>query len=186
MLPLLLSATLLLAAAPTTAAQRPGDAVAEARKLIRQQRYNDAINRLEQHLEASPSDPEALTYFAAARLYADRDYLQGQEMFARAFHAGGGASFFITHSHESMMSGEDVTNYCRGWLHLRPGVIEYAPEEGGHGFRAAHNQVVEIKQNRHKTFFHVKLGGANQNFRPRTGDERETLLILALYKKFSR
>src|SRR5215211_6652734 len=115
-------------------------------------------------------------------MYADHEYLKAQEMFVRAFGAGGGASFFVTHSHESMMSGEDVTNYCRGWLHLRRGKLEFVPDEGPHGFSTPFAQVTEFKQNRHKRFFHVKLGdGPNQNFRPRSGEELETLLILALY-----
>jgi tetratricopeptide (TPR) repeat protein len=187
LLSLLLSAALLLAPLlPAPRAQRSAEVVAEAQKLIRQQRYGDAVNRLEQFLETSPEDAEALTYLAAAHLYADRDYLKAQEAFTSAFRAGGGASFFVTHSHESMMSGEDVTNYCRGWLHLRRDRLEFVPDEGLHGFSVRFADVVEFKQNRHKKFFHVKLGGANQNFRPRTGEELETLLILALYKRFSR
>jgi tetratricopeptide (TPR) repeat protein len=188
LLSLLISAALLLAPlpAPGPRAQRSAEVVTEAQKLIRQQHYADAINRLEQFLETSPEDAEALTYLAAAHLYADREYLKAQEMFVRAFRAGGGASFFVTHSHESMMSGEDVTNYCRGWLHLRRDRLEFVPDEGSHGFVVSYADIVEFKQNRHKSFFHIKLGDANQNFRPRTGDELETLLILALYKKFSR
>ncbi|HEX8558928.1 MAG TPA: hypothetical protein VF668_12540 [Pyrinomonadaceae bacterium] len=188
MLSVLIFAALLLAPPPSRAPrpQRSAEVVAEAQKLIRQQRYADAINRLEQFLETSPEDAEALTYLAAAHLYADREHLKASEMFTRAFDAGGGASFFVTHSHESVMSGEDVTNYCRGWLHLRRGRVEFAPDEGTHGFSARYADVAEFKQNRHKSFFHLKLGGANQNFRPRTKEELETLLILALYKRFSR
>jgi len=160
--------------------------VAQARGLIRQQHYDSAVTRLEQYLETSPDDPEALTYLATAHLYADHDYLKAEEMFERAYRAGGGASFFVFHSHESMLSGEDITSYCRGWLHLRRGGLEFVPEEGDHGFRMTYAEVTEIKQNRHKSFFHIKREGGNQNFRPRLDDERETLLILALYKKFSR
>ena len=188
LLSLLLSASLLLTPllAPVPRAQRSAEVVAEAQKLIRQQRYTDAVNRLEQFLETSPEDAEALTYLAAAHLYADRDYLKAQEAFTSAFRTGGGASFFVTHSHESMMSGEDVTDYCRGWLHLRRDRVEFTPDEGMHGFSVRFTDIVEFKQNRHKSFFHIKLGGANQNFRPRTKEELETLLILALYKRFSR
>lgn len=189
LLSLLICVALLLASpppAPGLRAQRSAEVVAEAQKLIRQQRYADAINRLEQFLETSPEDAEALTYFAAAHLYADHEYLKAQEMFVRAFGAGGGASFFVTHSHESMMSGEDTTDYCRGWLHLRRGQLVFAPDEGMHGFSVRYTDIVEFKQNRHKRFFHIKLTGANQNFRPRSNEELETLLILALYKKFSR
>ena len=189
LLSLFVSAALLLAPARArgpAAQEGPPEPVAQAQKLVRQQRYGDAISRLEQFLETSPENGEALTYLAAAQLYADRDHLKAQEAFTRAFRAGGGASFFVTHSHESMMSGEDVTNYCRGWLHLRRGRLEFAPDEGAHGFSARFADIVEFKQNRHRKFFHVKLGGANQNFRPRTGEELETLLILALYKRFSR
>ena len=53
-------------------------------------------------------------------------------------------------------------------------------------FDPSYGEVVEFKQNRHKSFFHIKRGSSNQNFRPRSGEELETLLILALYKKFSR
>lgn len=189
LLSLLLSAALLLAPQPPAPAPRPqrsAEVVAEAQKLIRQQRSADAINRLEQFLETAPEDAEALTYLAAAHLYAEHDYLKAQEMFVRAFRAGGGASFFVTHSHETMMSGEDTTNYCRGWLHLRRDSLQFVPDEGMHGFSVRYADIIEFKQNRHKSFFHVKLGGANQNFRPRSADELETLLILALYKKFSR
>ena len=186
LLSLLVCAALLTAPAPAPRPQRSAEAVAAAQKLIRQQRYSDAINHLEQFLETAPGDAEALTYLAAAQLYSDREYLKAQEAFTKAFRAGGGASFFVTHSHESMMSGEDVTNYCRGWLHLRRDRLEFVPDEGMHGFSVRHADVLEFKQNRHKRFFHVKLGGANQNFRPRSGEELETLLILALYKRFSR
>lgn len=189
LLSLLVSAAILFAPAPAPRLpQRPAEVVNEAQKLIRQQRYADAVNRLEQFLETSPADPEALTYIATARMYSDREYLKAQEAFTQAFRAGGGASFFVTHSHESMLSGEDTTNYCRGWLHLRRGKLEYVPDgEAGHGFSVPFAEIVEFKQNRHKRFFHVKLGpGPNQNFRPRSGEELETLLILALYKRFSR
>jgi tetratricopeptide (TPR) repeat protein len=185
----LLISTIFLFTAPIAsraALKGPSDIINDAQRLIRQQRYDDAINRLEQYLETSPGDAEALTYLATAHLYAGHDYLRGQEMFEHAFRVGGGASFFVTHSHESVLSGGDVTDYCRGWLHLRRGRIEFVPEDGSHGFRVPYAEVVEIKQNRHKAFFHVKIGGANQNFRPRAGGELETLLILALYKKFSR
>jgi tetratricopeptide (TPR) repeat protein len=185
---LILSAVVLLVAAtvPPAPPRNPAGVVADARRLIRQQRYNDAINLLEQYLETSPDDGEALTYFGAAHLYAERDFVKAQEMFERAFRAGGGASFVVNHSHESMMSGDDMTVYCRGWLDLRHDRLDFVPEEGDHGFSLAYGEVAELKQNRVKAFFHLKRGGANQNFRPRTGDERETLLILSLYKKFSR
>ena len=188
LLPLLISAALLLAPPPPIGprAQRSAEVVAAAQKLIRQQRYGDAITRLEQFLETSPEDAEALTYLATTQLYSDRDYLKAEEAFTRAFRAGGGASFLVTHSHESMMGGDDVTDYCRGWLHLRRDRLEFAPDEGLHGFSVRYADIVELKQNRHKKFFHLKLGGTNQNFRPRSGEELETLLIIALYKRFSR
>jgi tetratricopeptide (TPR) repeat protein len=183
---LLISAALVFSSPPTARAQHTSDAVKAAQVLIRQQRYDEAISRLEQLLETSPEDPDALTYLATARLYVDHDYVKAEEMFEHAFRAGGGASFLVTHSHESMMSGEAVMDYCRGWLHLRRGGIEFVPEEGTHGFQMPFGAVVEFKQNRHKSFFHIKHDSSNQNFRPRSGEELETLLILALYKKFSR
>lgn len=183
---LVISAALLFQPTPALTGQHSSDVIREARRLIVQQRYDEAISKLEPLLEASPEDPEALTCLATARLYADRDYAKAEEMFERALRAGGGASFIVNHSHESMMSGEDTTDYCRGWLYLRRDGVEFVPEEGDHGFRVSYADVTEFKQNRHKSFFHIKHGGGNQNFRPRSGQELETLLILALYKKFSR
>ena len=186
MIALIISAALVFSAPTAPRAQHSSEVVKAAQGLIRQQRYDEAISRLEQLLETSPEDPDALTYLATARLYVDHDYVKAEGMFERALRAGGGASFLITHSHESMMSGGDVTDYCRGWLHLRRDHIEFVPEEGDHGFQVTYGEVVEFKQNRHKSFFHIKHGSSNQNFRPRSGEELETLLILALYKKFSR
>jgi len=154
-------------------------------ELIRQQRYNDAINRLEQILEVQPAQPQALTYLATAQMYSDRDFLKAQKSFEEAFRMGGGATFFVNHSHEKL-AGNEIVDYCRGWLHLRKEGIEFVPSEGEHGFSLAYSKIVECKQNRwSKSFFHLKFGEKNQNFRGRTGDESEVLLIVALYKKFA-
>lgn len=186
MFALILSALLLLASAPTTSTQKSKDVVAEAQRLIRQQRFNDAVNRLELFLETTPSDAEALAFYGTAQMYADRDFLKAQQTFEASFSAGGGASFWVNHSHQSSFDGDDLTDYCRGWLHLRKEGVEYVPDEGDHGFRMPYSDIAEFKQNRFKTFFHIKREGKHQNFRPRTAEQRETLLILVLYKKFAR
>jgi hypothetical protein len=172
------------AAAAQTAPKSP--VVSEAQRLIRQQRYNDAINRLEMHLEAAPQDGEAMAYLGAAHLYAERETARAREVFEASFAAGGGASFWVNHSHQTMLDGDDLTDYCRGWLNLRRGYVEFDPEDGDHGFRTPSAEVAEFKQNRNKTFFHIKRGGKNLNFRPRSADQRETLLLLILFNKFSR
>jgi tetratricopeptide (TPR) repeat protein len=159
---------------------------AVALEMIRQLHYNEAINRLEQILETSPRDAEALTYMATAHLYAGRDFLQAEKEFEAAFQAGGGATFFVNHSHEKINTN-DMVDYCRGWLHLRKDGVEFVPVEGTHGFHVAYADIEEMKQNHlSKSLFHIKFKGVSQNFRGRTGDESEALLILALSKKFAR
>lgn len=185
MLPSLLSLALLLTLTAPAGQDAPAQ-INEARRLIRQQRYNDAINRLEEFLEGSPDHADALAYLGAAYLYADTDTARARRFFEASFNAGGGASFWVNHSHQSVLDGDDLTDYCRGWLHLRKGGVEFVPEEGEHGFRLAYGEVAEFKQNRNKKFFHLKREGKHQNFRPRTSNERETLLILALFSRFSR
>ncbi len=156
------------------------------RDLIYRQRYNEAITRLEQVLERDPGNGEALTYMATANLYHDLNFAKAQEDFKSAFKAGGGATFFITHSHEKF-STEDVVDYCRGWLHLRPDGIQFVPTEGSHGFKLKYSEVEEFKTNRlSKIVFHIKAGGKNQNFRGRSNSDLEPLLIIALYKSFAR
>ncbi|HEX8129273.1 MAG TPA: tetratricopeptide repeat protein [Pyrinomonadaceae bacterium] len=157
-----------------------------ALELIRQRRYDDAINRLEQILETKPDEPEALTYLATAQMYADKDFLKAQKAFEAAFRAGGGASFFVNHSHE-ILGGNDLADYCRGWLHLRKDGVRFVPTEGEHGFSLAYSGINECQRNRwSKSLFHIKYADKNLNFRGRTGDESEALLIVALFKKFAR
>lgn len=154
--------------------------------LIYRQQYNEAINQLEQILEAQPGNAEALTYMATANLYQARDFGRAQKVFEAAFKAGGGATFFVNHSHESLTT-TDVVDYCRGWLHLRRGVIEFVPVEGSHGFKLNLSQVQEFKRNRlTKKAFHIKFEEKNQNFRGRTNTDVEALLIVALYNNFAR
>ena len=154
--------------------------------LIYRQKYDNAINQLEQILEAEPRNAEALTYVATANLYQTRDFAKAQNAFEAAFTAGGGATFFVNHSHESLTTS-DVVDYCRGWLHLRRGTVEFAPVEGNHGFKLNFGQVQEFKRNRlTKKIFHIKFGEKNQNFRGRTNTDIEALLIVALYNNFSR
>jgi hypothetical protein len=153
--------------------------------LIYRQKYNDAITRLQQMLESDPRNGETLTYLATANLYQTLNFSQGQTEFEDAYKAGGGATFFVTHSHE-VLNTEDVVDYCRGWLHLRQDTVEFVPLEGSHGFKFNYNQVDEFKRNRlTKKAFHIKVGEKSQNFRGRSNNELEALLIVALYRKFA-
>jgi len=153
--------------------------------LIYRQRYDEAITRLEEVLEKEPGNGEALTYMATAKLYHDLNFTKAQNEFANAFKAGGGATFFVTHSHEKLNT-DDVVDYCRGWLHLRADGIEFVPTEGPHHFKVRYGEVEEIKQNRlSKTTFHLKVDGKSQNFRGRTNRDLEALLITALFKSFA-
>lgn len=154
-------------------------------KLIYRQKYNLAITQLEQVLEKNPADGEALTYLATANLYQNLDFSKAKKEFDAAFKAGGGATFFVTHSHEHFSTG-DVVDYCRGWLHLRGTGLEFVPIEGNHHFKAGYNEVEEFKVNRlSKKVFHLKVADKNQNFRGRSNSEIEPLLIIALYKSFA-
>jgi len=168
------------------APQAPKSPTNVALDLIRRQQYNDAITRLELVLETNPQNPDALTYLATAHLYHDLDFSKAKRDFEEALKAGGGATFFVTHSHEKI-STDDIVDYCRGWLHLRRDSVEFLPTEGAHGFKLKYAEITEFKQNRFsKTVFHIKVGEKNQNFRGRSANELESLLILALYRSFSR
>ena len=154
--------------------------------LIHRQKYADAITQLEQVLEREPENSEALTYMATANLYRTRDFFKAQKEFKEAFNAGGGATFFVTHSHE-MFTTADVVDYCRGWLHLRRNTVEFVPTEGSHGFKLQVNEIQEFKINRlSKKVFHIKTDGKSQNFRGRSNTDLEPLLIIALYKSFNQ
>lgn len=156
------------------------------RNLIYRQKYNDAIVQLEQVLEKTPRNGEALTYMATANLYQSLAFTKALKDFKEAFQAGGGATFFVTHSHENF-STADVVDYCRGWLHLRAGGIEFIPIDGTHGFKLKYSEVEEFKINRlSKKVFHIKAGEKNQNFRGRSNSDIEPLLIVALYQSFAR
>jgi hypothetical protein len=162
---------------------------ASAQELMRQQRYGDAINVLEPLLEADPANGEALAFLGAASLYVRRegptDFLKSKELFERSFRSGGFAVFWVSHSHEKLGTS-DLADYCRGWLYLRKGELEFTPENSEHGFRLAYGDVREFNQNRLlRRMFHIKDSQKTYNFRPRTATEEETLLIVALYKKFS-
>jgi tetratricopeptide (TPR) repeat protein len=154
--------------------------------LIYRQKYNDAITRLEQVLERDPGNGDALTYMATANLYHDLNFTKAQDDFKSAFKAGGGATFFVTHSHEKL-STDDVVDYCRGWLHLRADGVEFVPTEGTHGFKLRYDEVEDFRQNRlSKITFHIKAGGKSQNFRGRSNRDLEVLLITALFKSFAQ
>ena len=155
-------------------------------KLIRRQQYNEAITRLEQVLEREPGNSEALTYMATANLYLKQRFLESQREFEEAFKAGGGATFFVFHSHEKFTM-DDLVDYCRGWLHLRRDGIEFVPAEGSHGFKLQFSQIREFQRNRlSKRLFHIKAGEKTYNFRGRSNTELEPLLIIALYKSFTQ
>jgi tetratricopeptide (TPR) repeat protein len=154
--------------------------------LIHRQQYADAITQLEQVLEREPGNSEAVTYMATANLYRSRDFFKAQKEFKEAFKAGGGATFFVTHSHE-MLTTADVVNYCRGWLHLRKNTVEFVPTDGSHGFKLQVKEIQEFKINRlSKKAFHIKTVGKSQNFRGRSNTDLEPLLIIALYKSFNQ
>jgi len=172
---------------PAVAQAQNGEATfAGIRDLMYRQKYDEAITRLERVLEVDPRNGEALTYLATAHLYQGLHFTKAQDDFKEAFKAGGGATFFVTHSHENFSTG-DMVDYCRGWLHLRADGVEFVPIEGGHGFKSKYNELQEFKINRlSKRVFHIRIGEKSQNFRGRSNSEAEPLLIVALFKSFSR
>lgn len=166
--------------------QNPQISTSTALNLIYRQKYDDALNQLEQILETEPRNAEALTYAATANLYQTQDFARAQREFEMAFKAGGGATFFVNHSHESLTTS-DVVDYCRGWLHLRRKTVEFVPVEGAHGFKLNFSEIQEFKRNRiSKRAFHIKVGEKSQNFRGRSNTDVEALLIVALYNNFAR
>lgn len=176
----------LLPAATRGGEQNPQISTSTALNLIYRQKYDDALNQLEQILETEPRNAEALTYAATANLYETKDFARAQIEFEIAFKAGGGATFFVNHSHESMTT-RDVVDYCRGWLHLRRNKVEFVPVEGAHGFNLNFSEIQEFKRNRiSKKAFHIKIGEKSQNFRGRSNTDVEALLIVALYNNFAR
>ena len=159
--------------------------VALAREMIAQRRYDNAVSKLEQALESKPNQPDALMFMGAAVMYGEMNFLKAQKLFEQSFQAGGGAVFWVNHSHEKLGT-EEMADSCRGWLYLRKGEVEFAPADGEHSFHLAYSEIKEFKQNRLSKLFHIKDSNKTFNFRPRTGDESEILLTLALYKKFER
>lgn len=175
-----------LPAATLGGEQNPQISTSSALNLIYRQKYDDALNQLEQILETEPRNAEALTYTATANLYQTQDFARARREFELAFKAGGGATFFVNHSHESVTTS-DVVDYCRGWLHLRRDKVEFVPVEGGHGFKLNFSEILEFKRNRiSKRAFHIKFGENSQNFRGRSNSDVEALLIVALYNNFAR
>jgi tetratricopeptide (TPR) repeat protein len=156
-----------------------------AREMIAQRRYDDAVSKLEQTLEAKPGQADALMFMGAAVLYGEMNFLKAQKLFEQSFQAGGGAVFWVNHSHEKLGT-EEMADYCRGWLYLRKGEVEFAPTDGEHSFHLPYSEIKEFKQNRLSKLFHIKDSNKTFNFRPRSGDEGEILLTMALYKKFAR
>ena len=161
--------------------------VSMAVEMIKEERYNDAINKLEQYLDSKPDDTEALTMLATARVYKENDYAKGLRHFEEAMKKGGGASFFVNHSHEvTKMGTGDPVNYCRGWLHLRKGWMTFIPDSSTHSLSLSAKEIIEIEQNRfpNKNLFHIKAGKEiNYNFTPRSHQQSEILLILVMFEK---
>lgn len=175
---------LLVLANGISANQQASPSSAGALDLIHRQKYDEAITQLEQVLEKEPGNSEALTYMVTANLYRSRNFFKAKDEFREAFNAGGGATFFVTHSHEKFTTS-DVVDYCRGWLHLRKDSVEFSPIDGSHGFKTQVTQVTEFAVNKlSKKAFHIKAGGKSQNFRGRSNTDLEPLLIVALYKSF--
>ena len=153
--------------------------------LIHRQKYNEAITRLDQILEREPQNGEALTYMATANLYQNLEFTKAQREFEEAFKAGGGATFFVTHSHEEFTT-DDIADYCRGFFHLRKERLEFVSVDGTHTIKVPFSELKEFKQNRlSRKAFHIKFGGKSQNFQGRSNTELEVLLIIALYKSFT-
>jgi tetratricopeptide (TPR) repeat protein len=183
MLLVLIIALLVFTVAPP---QQPPREILQAREMIAQRRYDAALGKLEEALEARPQQPDALMFMGTVTLYRDKDFLKAKKYFEDSFQGGGGGALWVNHSHEKLGTDE-LADYCRGWLYLRRGEIEYVPEAGEHAFRLPLAEIKELEQNRlAKKLFHIKDANKTYNFRPRTGDESEVLLIVALYKKFSR
>jgi hypothetical protein len=154
--------------------------------LIYRQKYDEAITKLEEVLEKDPKNAEALTYMATANLYLHQNFTTALEDFKDAFNAGGGATFFVTHSHEKFNT-DYIADYCRGWLHLRKNGIEFVPSQDTHGFKISYGEVEQFKVNRlSKRAFHIKFNKKSQNFYTRSNTEFEPLLIIALHKSFTR
>ncbi len=162
-------------------------AVSMAVEMIKEERYDDAINKLDQYLDSKPDDTDAVTMRATARVYKEKDYSKGVRHFEEAMKKGGGASFFVNHSHEvTKMGVGDPVNYCRGWLHLRKGQMTFVPDSSSHTLSLSAKEVTEIEQNRfpNKNIFHIKAGKSiNYNFAPRSHQESEILLILVMFEK---
>ncbi|HKP86386.1 MAG TPA: hypothetical protein VJZ26_09830 [Blastocatellia bacterium] len=162
----------------------PPKEVAAARDMIAERHYDNAITKLERALEANPNQPDALMFMGAAVLYGEKDVLKAKKLFEQSFQAGGGAALWVSHSHEKLGTDE-LADYCRGWLYLRKGEVQFVPADGDHGFRLSYSEIKEFKQNRLSKLFHIKDSNKTFNFRPRSGDEGEVLLTLALYRKFA-
>jgi len=170
----------------TVASQtQPSSEISLVQSLIAQRHFDKAIENLEQSLARDPANAEAKTYLATARVYRGRDYVKGMDTYADAFRAGGGASFLVFHSHEvTKMSTDELTDYCRGWLHLRKGSVSFTSQDSDHGFKLTKAEISEFKENRQKRLFHIKTADKNFNFSPRSHDEQEVLLIVVVYQKF--
>lgn len=167
--------------------------VSMAAGMIKEERYDDAANKLRQFLDARPNDPEALTLLATAQVYKEKDYVKGKGLFEEVIKQGGGASFFVGHSHEkTVMSIGDPTDYCRGWLHLRKGKLIFVPDNGDHRLELAYSEIKDFGQNNFKKLFHLKTvkdkdgKERNYNFAPRSRNDAEVLLIVVMYQKISR
>lgn len=154
--------------------------------MVKQQRYNDAINILEQVVEQNPSHAEAISLLATSQMYATHDFVKALAGFEDALKLGGYAALWVSHSHEKLGTSE-LADYCRGWLYLRKDGVEFTPQNSDHGFQITYSQIEEFAQNKlARRLFHIKYSNKTYNFRPRSGEESEVLLVVAVYKKHSK
>ena len=159
--------------------------LAVARNLVRQQHYGEAVSRVEEVLESSPDNAEALSLMGAAQLYGRHDFLTAKALFEESFQKGGGATFWVHHSHEKL-GNELLSDYCRGWLYFDKSGVTFTSDSTGDSFHLPYSAVKELKQNRlARSMFHIKDEEKTFNFRPRTGDKAEVFLIVAIYEKFT-
>jgi len=116
--------------------------------LIRKQRYDDAINVLEQILEVNANNTEAIAYMGAAQSYSQLRIENAQKFYEKSLQSGGQAIFWVNYTKETLFGG-NIEDDSRGWLRLRKGEIEFSPVDGNsiEPLRFSPSQIKEIKQN---------------------------------------
>src|SRR5262249_54046572 len=124
-----------------TAVQDPvAGRISSAREMVKQRRYQDAINALEDILDKRPAQADAVSLLAASNMYSSGDFVRALGSFEEAIKAGGYAIFWVSHSHEKIGTSE-LADYCRGWLYIRANEIEFVPDNSDHGFRLVYTEV---------------------------------------------